>query len=119
MERGIDRGISPPVIDLRPVFPKLPSTLMKTFFNLGLSAFLGAWLLTGCASSSCCDDGSCPMPTKAAWTPLFDGKSLTGWRAYNKKDAPPGPGWVVENGILKKKDKLADIKGQTVNLVEF
>lgn len=96
-----------PVIDHGRVLPKLAGILMKTFLNLGLSAFVGAWLMTGCASSSCCDDGSCPVPTKTAWKPLFDGKSLAGWRAYNKTATPPGPGWVVENGILKKKDKVA------------
>ncbi len=35
------------------------------------------------------------------WQALFNGKDLTGWRQYGKK-APPGPGWKVEDGILKK-----------------
>jgi hypothetical protein len=43
----------------------------------------------------------------AGWKLLFDGQSLQGWRLYNKK-APPGSGWRVEQGILKK---LANQKG--------
>jgi hypothetical protein len=35
------------------------------------------------------------------WKSLFNGKDLTGWRAYGKP-APPGSGWKVEDGILKK-----------------
>lgn len=41
------------------------------------------------------------------WKPLFNGKDLTGWRLYGKQ-APPGPGWKVEDGILKK---LAGVRG--------
>jgi len=41
--------------------------------------------------------------------PLFDGKSLKGWRPYNKPAGTPlGEGWKVENGILKK---LAGVRG--------
>src|SRR4030095_16662993 len=35
------------------------------------------------------------------WKPLFNGKDLTGWRPYGKQ-ATPGAGWKVEDGILKK-----------------
>ena len=38
---------------------------------------------------------------------LFNGKDLSGWRLYGKQ-APPGEGWKVENGILKK---LAKVRG--------
>ena len=37
----------------------------------------------------------------AGWKLLFDGKSLTGWRGFKKKEAPK-QGWVIEEGILKK-----------------
>jgi hypothetical protein len=44
----------------------------------------------------------------AGWRPLFDGHSLTGWRLYGKPAGTTiGPGWRVENGILKK---IAGIK---------
>lgn len=38
---------------------------------------------------------------QTGWRLLFDGKSLSGWRTYNKQSAP-GAGWKVENGLLKK-----------------
>ncbi len=40
----------------------------------------------------------------AGWKLLFNGKDLSGWRTYGKQ-APPGPGWKVEDGILKKLEK--------------
>ena len=44
------------------------------------------------------------------WMLLFDGKDLSGWRQYGKQ-TPPGEGWKVEDGILKKvaKQKGGDI----------
>src|SRR5436190_1576120 len=48
-----------------------------------------------------------PEEKAAGWKALFDGQSLRGWRVYNKQ-APPGSGWKVEDGILKK---LANQKG--------
>lgn len=38
---------------------------------------------------------------QTGWRLLFDGKTLKGWRAYNKQ-SPPGAGWQVEEGVLKK-----------------
>ena len=32
------------------------------------------------------------------WIYLFDGKTTTGWRAYNGDALPPG--WVVKDGVL-------------------
>jgi hypothetical protein len=40
----------------------------------------------------------------AGWKLLFNGKDLNGWRQYGKQ-TPPGPGWKVEEGILKKVEK--------------
>jgi len=34
-----------------------------------------------------------------AWTPLFDGKSLAGWRGYKKADASETR-WKIDNGML-------------------
>jgi hypothetical protein len=39
------------------------------------------------------------------WKPLFNGKDLSGWRQYGKQ-TPPGEGWKVEDGVLKKVAKL-------------
>lgn len=36
---------------------------------------------------------------------LFDGKSLVGWRQL----LPAEPGWYVENGVLKNKEKASDL----------
>lgn len=36
------------------------------------------------------------------WRPLFDGKTLSGWRAYQKKDLPPS--WRTEGGNLVKEN---------------
>jgi hypothetical protein len=41
------------------------------------------------------------------WTPLFDGKSLAGWRSF-KSEAPPS-GWTVSNGILARTGKGGDL----------
>jgi hypothetical protein len=35
----------------------------------------------------------------ANWTPLFDGKTATGWRSFKKTDFP-AKGWVIEDGWL-------------------
>jgi hypothetical protein len=37
----------------------------------------------------------------AGWKLLFNGKDLSGWRQFGKQ-TPPGRGWKVEDGILKK-----------------
>jgi hypothetical protein len=36
---------------------------------------------------------------KTGWKPLFDGKTLTGWRGYKKEDATSSR-WRVEDGML-------------------
>jgi Domain of Unknown Function (DUF1080) len=42
-----------------------------------------------------------------AWRPLFDGRSLDGWRGY--KNAPVPAGWKVADGALVKDAPVADI----------
>lgn len=56
---------------------------------------LGVVLL--CTAPAVAEDG--------AWKPLFNGKDLAGWQAANGK--APGAGWVVEDGVLTRKDKSA------------
>jgi hypothetical protein len=36
---------------------------------------------------------------KSGWIQLFDGKTLNGWRGYNKPDTS-GTSWKVDNGLL-------------------
>jgi inosose dehydratase len=40
-----------------------------------------------------------PAPTSAGWIPLFDGKTLSGWRGYKKPDAA-ATRWRVEDGMI-------------------
>ncbi|WP_200273286.1 3-keto-disaccharide hydrolase [Luteolibacter pohnpeiensis] len=47
---------------------------------------------------------------KAGWKLLFNGKDLKNWRIYGS-EKPPGPGWKIEDGILKK---LAMIPGGSI-----
>lgn len=46
----------------------------------------------------------CPVhaaePDAGSWTPLFDGKTTTGWRSFKGKTFPT-TGWVIEDGCLK------------------
>ena len=46
----------------------------------------------------------------AGWQLLFDGKSLTGWRTYNKKGSPV-TGWEVAGGTLHS---LPKVKGDAI-----
>ena len=41
------------------------------------------------------------------WRPLFDGKTLKGWRGYQKETPPAG--WSVQDGILVRSDKGGDL----------
>lgn len=50
--------------------------------------------------------GCCTHRSKIS-QPLFDGKSLAGWRAYGSTNAP-GAGWEVVDGMLHK---LAGVRG--------
>jgi Domain of Unknown Function (DUF1080) len=41
------------------------------------------------------------------WKPLFDGKSLSGWRGY--KNVSPGAGWTVQEGSLTTPGGAGDL----------
>ena len=43
----------------------------------------------------------------AGWKLLFNGRDLSGWRQYGKQ-TPPGAGWKIEDGNLRK---LAKVRG--------
>jgi len=77
---------------------------MNTISFLPLSALV-AVLIAGSTSPRCLAADSLNALTAeeqaAGWKLLFDGKSLQGWRLYNKKEAP-GAGWRVEDRLLKK-----------------
>jgi len=46
-------------------------------------------------------------PSPSGWRPLFDGKSLAGWKGYQTDAVPEG--WRVANGTLTKDGRVADI----------
>lgn len=48
-----------------------------------------------------------PASKDAGWTPLFDGKTLAGWRAF-KSETPPA-GWTVADGVLSRTGKGGDL----------
>ncbi len=85
--------------------------VMKTSFSLALSLALGLSLLisqrSGLAAAASANSLTSDEKT-AGWKLLFDGKSVTGWRAYNKPSSPPAAGWKAEDGVLKK---LAGVRG--------
>lgn len=89
------------------------SPLVSLLFAAGLLAVLPA----GCSPSP--DDADSPDSATAAaadtsvpdsvntltdaeraagWRPLFDGRSLTGWRGFRRDSVPRG--WTVENGAM-------------------
>jgi len=68
---------------------------------------LTGWVALATALSpviSALADDKAPEPAEG-WQPLFDGKSLAGWRSYRKTN-PPQQGWIAEDGILKKVAKI-------------
>jgi hypothetical protein len=42
-----------------------------------------------------------PQEKADGWQLLFNGKDLANFRKF-RSDANPGPGWKIENGILRK-----------------
>lgn len=55
-------------------------------------------ILAGAAALMAAPVVACASP---AWTPLFNGKDLSGWRLY--KGGAAGDGWAVEDGALTLK----------------
>lgn len=72
-----------------------------------LSLFVSALCLFAQASAAESSAAITPGEQAAGWKLLFNGHSLQGWRLYGQH-APPGKGWVVADGILKK---LPEVKG--------
>lgn len=57
-----------------------------------------------------------PEEKADGWQLLFNGTDLGNWRAYGS-DARPGTGWVVDEGILKKRQGVRG--GQIINIEKF
>lgn len=75
---------------------------MSTRFTLAAASIAAALVLAPLAAQGPearkPADGS-RAAADGAWTPLFDGKSLAGWRGYKKPDASETR-WTVDNGML-------------------
>jgi hypothetical protein len=57
-----------------------------------------------------------PAEKKAGWILLFDGKTTTGWRAYNHK---PQNSWEVVNGQLHCKDKNVKNRADLITITRY
>ena len=64
-------------------------------FKTVLLTFAGSLFLAGALAAADSSAGDAD-----GWKPLFNGKDLSGWRSFKKKEAPR-QGWIVENGTLK------------------
>jgi Domain of Unknown Function (DUF1080) len=63
----------------------------------------------GAAQSGTAADNTLTAAEKTAgWKLLFDGKTATGWHAYQKKDVPVA-GWTVTNGELTRTGQGGDL----------
>ena len=71
---------------------------MSTKFTLAAATLTAVIALAPLAAQGPSKDNG-RKPDTAGWTPLFDGKSLAGWRGYKKPDASETR-WKVENGTL-------------------
>lgn len=54
---------------------------------------------------------------KEGWTLLFDGKTTTGWRTFNKTEA--GAGWKVQNGELTLDKTVKEGRGDLLTDAEY
>lgn len=60
-------------------------------------------------------------PTAGEWRPLFDGKTLTGWRGFHRDKVPEGR-WAVEDGSIKKlpaEGELGQAGGDLITVEQF
>ena len=87
-----------------------PSPLRLTLHSLArvVALTLGARARAAAAAQASAPASLTTEEKAAGWRLLFDGHSLAGWRLYGKPATTAiGPGWKVDDGILKK---IAGIK---------
>ncbi len=75
-------------------------TPMKT---LALGLFFAVLATGACAHAK--PNTLTAAEKSAGWKLLFDGKSTAGWRGF--RQAEPGPGWNVADGVLSPEPKVA------------
>jgi hypothetical protein len=66
-----------------------------------------AALATTAQATAAADNTLTAAEKAAGWKLLFDGKTTTGWRGYQKKEAPAG--WTVVNGELTRTGEGGDL----------
>ncbi|MFN7120182.1 MAG: DUF1080 domain-containing protein, partial [Saprospiraceae bacterium] len=77
---------------------------MKNIFKALILTGLIAGLFTACNTKKVVTDTTTPdnmlskAEAKAGWILLFDGKTLNGWRTYNKQTI--GSDWKVQDGTI-------------------
>lgn len=62
------------------------------------------------------DNTLTPAEKQAGWTLLFDGKTTTGWRPYNRK---PQDSWEVVGGQLHCKDKGVKNRADMITITQY
>ena len=72
---------------------------MTTKFKLTVALFAAAVAITPLAAQSTKTAGTKGTASDSGWTPLFNGKDLTGWRGYKKENAADTR-WKVMDGML-------------------
>lgn len=75
------------------------------------ASFVALALTFVCSGAVAADNSLTAAEKSAGWQLLFDGKSLAGWRGYNKKPGTPVTGWEVKDGTLHS---LAKVKGEQI-----
>ncbi|HEV2643007.1 MAG TPA: DUF1080 domain-containing protein [Candidatus Elarobacter sp.] len=77
------------------------------------SASMVVSLMTGCMHTStrsrdvAAASGASAAQSAPGWRPLFDGKTLSGWRGYRQTTAPAG--WRVVDGVITKQGSVEDL----------
>jgi len=84
-----------------------PTTAALVGVGLLIAAGAGACVKSGMGSGDGMTSVSAVPAPQSAWRPLFDGKTLNGWRGY-KSDAPPD-GWHVADGTITKERGTGDL----------
>ena len=73
---------------------------MRISLNKSIRVLAGVVVAAIAASSGAAlATGRAQAPSADGWISLFDGKTLTGWRGYKKKDAA-NTRWVINEGML-------------------
>lgn len=80
-------------------FPVSCGVLFHLSLVAGLQLLAG---ISGLAADGAHGGAPAASHGAAGWVVLFDGRSLEGWRGFKKNEAPK-QGWMVEDGVLKKK----------------